>query len=206
MCNRVAFERTRGMASPLSHAALKEMKMIRNSWKNRFAALSLGLFAFPVSAMAADKLTGDIKGSDGAPHGTVEITEAPKGVILRIAATGLTPGWHGVHFHEKGDCTPPSFKSAGGHIHPHGVTKPVHGLLNADANDSGDLPNIYVATDGSVTVELYSPLVSVSGNGGRPALLDADGSSLVIHAKPDDYQTQPIGGAGDRVACAVLAK
>jgi Cu-Zn family superoxide dismutase len=180
--------------------------MITISRRNQLSALGLGLLALPVSALAADKLTGNIKGSDGTPHGTVEITEAPKGVILRITATGLTPGWHGMHFHEKGECTPPTFKSAGGHIYPHDVTTRVHGLLNASANDSGDLPNLYVAADGSVTVELYSPLVSFHGNGGRPALLDADGSALVIHAKPDDYQTQPIGGAGERVACAVLGK
>lgn len=176
------------------------------SCKTMMAALGLGLLALPVSALAADRLTGDLKGSDGASHGTVEVTEAPKGVILRITATGLTPGWHGVHFHEKGTCAPPAFKSAGGHVHAHDIAKPVHGLLNANANDSGDLPNIHVGTDGTATVELYSTLVSFKGDGGRPALVDADGSSLVIHVKPDDYQTQPIGGAGDRAACAVLAE
>ncbi|GBQ31219.1 Cu/Zn superoxide dismutase [Gluconacetobacter sacchari DSM 12717] len=168
------------------------------------AALGAGLLALPVSALAADRLTGDLKGSDGAAHGTVEVIDAPKGVILRITATGLAPGWHGVHFHEKGSCTPPTFKSAGGHVHAHDVAKPVHGLLNANADDAGDLPNIHVDPDGTATVELYSTLVSFKGEGGRPALIDQDGSSLVIHAKPDDYQTQPIGGSGDRVACAVL--
>ena len=168
--------------------------------------LGLGLVMLPVAAVAADKITGDLKGVDGATHGTVEVIDAPKGVILRVSATGLTPGWHGIHFHEKGDCTPPTFKSAGGHVHAHDVGKPVHGLLNANASDAGDLPNIYVGPDGAVTVELYSTLVSANGSGARPALLDADGSSLVIHANPDDYQTQPIGGAGERIACAVLGQ
>jgi Cu-Zn family superoxide dismutase len=77
-------------------------------------------------------------------------------------------------------------------------------LLNPDANDSGDLPNIYANADGSATVELYSTLVSLNGGGDRPALLDSDGSALVIHAQPDDYKSQPIGGAGDRVACAEI--
>lgn len=159
--------------------------------------LAAGLFCV-LPAMAG---TSDLKGADGASHGTVTVTAAPKGVILRIAATGLTPGWHGAHFHEKGDCGEPKFTSAGAHVH---AAMPVtHGLLNAQASDFGDLPNIHVGADGTATVELYSTLVSLDGSAG-PALMDADGSALVIHAKPDDYSSQPIGGAGDRVACAVL--
>jgi superoxide dismutase, Cu-Zn family len=114
----------------------------------------------------------------------------------------LPPGWHGMHFHEKGDCSDPGFKNAGAHVHT--KTPVVHGLLNSDENDSGDLPNLYVAPDGTATVELYSTFVSLKGEGGRPALLDADGSALVVHASPDDYKSQPIGGAGARIACAVI--
>jgi Cu-Zn family superoxide dismutase len=156
----------------------------------------------PALAVAADTASGELMGSDGAARGTVRVTAAPAGVVLRIEAKGMTPGWHGVHFHEKGDCSAPKFTSAGGHVHA--ATPVVHGLLNTEANDSGDLPNIYVGADGSTAVELYSTLVSLKPGGKLPALLDADGSALVIHANPDDYQTQPIGGAGDRVACAVL--
>ena len=153
-----------------------------------------------VSAQAAG---GNLIGAGGAPRGTITVTGAPKGVILRIEASGLTPGWHGVHFHEKGDCSDPKFTSAGSHVHS--MTPVVHGLLNATANDAGDLPNIFVGPNGNVTVELYSTLVQLTGGDAmHPALLDADGAALVIHANPDDYTTQPIGGAGDRVACAVI--
>jgi superoxide dismutase, Cu-Zn family len=169
------------------------------------AALACGAtLAFPLSAYAADSVTGTIMGSDGADHGTVQVTAAPRGVILRIQAKGLAPGWHGTHFHEKGDCTPPKFASAGAHVH---ATMPmVHGLLNDKANDAGDLPNIYVNADGTATVELYSTMVSLKPDDSArvPLLRTADGASLVIHANPDDYLTQPIGGSGDRVACAVL--
>jgi Cu-Zn family superoxide dismutase len=127
---------------------------------------------------------------------------APKGVILRIEAKGLTPGWHGMHFHEKGSCTDDKFASAGGHVHS--MTPVVHGLLNADANDAGDLPNLYVAADGTATTEVYSTLVTVKGDASHAALLDADGAAVVIHGNPDDYATQPIGGAGVRIACAVI--
>jgi len=132
----------------------------------------------------------------------VTVTPAPNGVLLRIEAKGLPPGWHGMHFHEKGDCGDSAFKNAGAHVHA--KTPVVHGLLNAEANDAGDLPNLYVAADGTATVEVYSTLVSMKGEGGRAALLDADGSALVIHASPDDYKSQPIGGAGARIACAVV--
>ena len=80
----------------------------------------------------------------------------------------------------------------------------VHGLLNPKADDAGDLPNIWAGADGTAHAEVYSTLVSVGGAGKRPALADADGSALVVHANPDDYTTQPIGGAGARVACAVI--
>lgn len=164
--------------------------------------LLASVMAVPSLACAADHVTGELKGTDGVSHGIVDVTGAPKGVLLRLQVQGLTPGWHGIHFHEKGSCAAPKFTSAGAHVHA--ATPVVHGLLNADANDAGDLPNLYVGADGTATVELYSTLVSLKGSGGLPALMDGDGASVVIHAKPDDYQTQPIGGSGDRVACAVL--
>ena len=146
---------------------------------------------------------GELKGPDGAAHGTVTVTAAPKGVVLRIDAKGLKPGWHGVHFHEKGACSDPKFTSAGEHVHA-GGTPVVHGLLNPQANDAGDLPNIHVGADGTATAEFYSTLVTMKGGSATPALMDADGSAVVIHANPDDHRSQPIGGAGDRVACAVI--
>jgi superoxide dismutase, Cu-Zn family len=146
--------------------------------------------------------TSPLKSTSGSVVGQITVTPAPNGVLLRIEAKGLTPGWHGMHFHEKADCSDAAFKNAGAHVHA--KTPVVHGLLNADANDAGDLPNLYVASDGTATVELYSTFVTLNGDGSHPALLDADGSALVIHANPDDYKTQPIGGAGARVACAAI--
>jgi Cu-Zn family superoxide dismutase len=162
----------------------------------------LGTSAVLSAATNPASRTAAIKNPSGHTIGHVTVTEAPHGVLLRIEAKDLKPGWHGVHLHEKADCSDKAFKNAGGHIHPGG--KAVHGLLNPDANDSGDLPNIDVDSQGKLKVELYSTLVSFNGEGGQPALLDADGSALVIHAKPDDYHSQPIGGAGGRVACAEI--
>jgi len=165
------------------------------------ALLALGIATGTAGAEPVSR-SSNLMGSDGAVIGKITVTDAPHGVLLRISAEGLKPGWHGLHFHEKADCQGPSFKSAGAHVHS--TTPVTHGLLNTQANDDGDLPNLYVAADGTVMVELYSTLVSLQGAGNRPALLDADGSAVVIHANPDDYMSQPIGGAGDRVACAPI--
>jgi Cu-Zn family superoxide dismutase len=162
-----------------------------------------GLAISTLTLLPVQAATGNLVGPGGTARGTITVTGAPKGVILRVEAIGLSPGWHGMHFHEKGDCSDMKFTSAGAHVHS--ATPVVHGFMNDQANDAGDLPNLYVSADGSAMVELYSTLVSLSGgDAAHPALMDADGAALVIHANPDDYRTQPIGGAGDRVACAVI--
>jgi Cu-Zn family superoxide dismutase len=174
----------------------------------RYSLAVLALLATPVMAQtpaplpASDTLTGKLAGPDGAEMGSVTVKPAPNGVILRVEAKGLTPGWHAMHFHEKASCSDEKFASAGGHVH--NMTPVTHGLLNAEANDAGDLPNIFANADGSATAEVYSTLVAARTGGKLPALMDGDGSSVVIHAMPDDYSTQPIGGAGVRVACAAL--
>ena len=166
-------------------------------------AIVLGVAtALAAPAAAGNVQPGQIVGPGGKALGSISVTEAPRGVILRIEAKGLTPGWHAIHFHEKADCSDAKFQKSGGHVHNE---KPlVHGLLNENANDSGDLPNIYAGADGAATAEVYTTLVSLSGAGDRTALKDADGSALVIHANADDHKSQPIGGAGDRVGCAII--
>jgi superoxide dismutase, Cu-Zn family len=149
-------------------------------------------------AAAADSLSAPLTGAQG----TVTATAAPNGVLLRVEARGLTPGWHGIHFHEKGTCGDAGFKASGAHVHD--ATPAVHGLLNPQATDKGDLPNIYAGADGRATAEVFSPLVRLRGGGAGLTLADVDGSAVIIHANADDHTTQPIGGAGDRVACAVL--
>ncbi|QEH95421.1 superoxide dismutase[Cu-Zn] [Gluconobacter thailandicus] len=166
------------------------------------AFLTIGLVATPSLAFSAETATANLIDASGKPAGTVRVTDTPKGVLLHIEAKGLTPGWHGIHFHEKGDCAAPKFTSAGAHVHT--AKSVIHGVLNDNANDFGDLTNIYAAPDGSASAEIYSTFVSLRGASSRAALLDADGSSVVIHAQADDYKSQPIGGSGARVACGVL--
>lgn len=152
--------------------------------------------ALTASAALADPVTVELKTGAGASAGKVTLTEAPKGVLLKVEAKGLAPGWHGLHFHEKADCSKADFTSAGAHTH--GSEKAVHGLLNAAANETGDLPNLYAGADGVGYAEVFTSLTTLK------ALKDADGSALVIHANPDDHTAQPIGGAGPRVACGEI--
>lgn len=150
--------------------------------------------ALTASSVQAQTATADLRNGAGDMIGKISLTSAPKGVLMRIEARGLTPGWHGLHFHEKADCSKADFTSAGGHTH--GAGERVHGLLNAAANETGDLPNLYVDSHGIGMAEVFAGLTTLA------ALKDADGSAVVIHANPDDHTSQPIGGAGPRVACA----
>ena len=163
-------------------------------------AIAAAAIALPALAAPAS-VTVPILGPKGEAMGAAILTAAPHGVLMRVEAKGLTPGWHGLHFHEKADCSSADFKSAGGHMHD---SAPVaHGLLNPDATETGDLPNLFAGGDGVANAEVFSSFVSLSREGRAP-LLDLDGSALIIHASPDDHLTQPIGGAGARVACAVI--
>ena len=120
---------------------------------------------------------------------------------MSVDVGGLPPGPHGIHLHAMGSCTP-DFKAATGHVNP---GKVAHGLRNPDGPDNGDLPNLYAAADGTARVEFFTTRVSVAG-GEMPALLDEDGSAVIIHENPDDHMTQPIGGAGGRIGCGIVSK
>ncbi|HAC59193.1 MAG TPA: superoxide dismutase [Rhodobiaceae bacterium] len=150
--------------------------------------------------------TGTFKAQGAADIGTADLAEGPDGVVIRVNVEGLTPGWHAIHFHDTGDCSDEGFKKSGSHVH-HDEKDP-HGLLNPEGPDDGDLPNIHAAEDGAVNAELYSDRVTLTATEAddRAFLLDENGSALVIHEGPDDHKSQPIGGAGGRVACAVIEK
>lgn len=151
-------------------------------------------------APAPTVVKSELIGNDGKPAGTAVVTGTERVTIVRLvlAPGALEPGWHGIHFHAVGDCSDTEkFLASKAHVNHGGKA---HGLLNPDGPDQGDLPNIFAVADGSVTAEVSSPVGLVGPNG----LVDADGFALVVHAGPDDHASQPIGGAGARVACAVF--
>ena len=143
--------------------------------------------------------TAVLKGIDGKEHGTVRFETAQTGVVIRASFTGLPPGTHGIHIHEKGACEP-DFEAAGGHFNPTGAA---HGILDEDGPHVGDLPNIHVPENGELTIEFFAPLLTLSA-GTEQALLDQDGAAVVIHSGADDYKTDPSGNSGDRIACGVI--
>ena len=156
-----------------------------------------------VSQTPAAPMTVTFAGGDGSARGSATLTPGPNGVLIRLAVTGLTPGWHGIHLHKVGLCEGPGFTTAGSHVNSGAMQ---HGLMNAMGAEDGDLPNIHADATGAVVAEMLASKVSIAGEGGRPALRDTDGSAIVIHAMPDDLTTPPIGGSGARVACAVVPK
>ena len=140
----------------------------------------------------------------GATSGQIVVKNAPEGILMRVDLKGLSQGWHGIHLHQIGDCsdTQAGFKASGGHVDP---ANAAHGLLNPEGYELADIPNIYANADGRATAELYRGALSLqSTDDSRTALLDADGFAVVVHENADDHFTQPIGGAGGRVACAAL--
>jgi Cu-Zn family superoxide dismutase len=147
------------------------------------------LVAGAALAQAPAPATTRIQAPDGRVIGQAAFRAASDGVLLQVRIEGLTPGWHGMHFHATGDCSDPKFQNSGGHIN-HAAMKAAHGLLNPGGPDMGDLPNLYVHSDGTGQAQAFTDLVKWSD------LTDADGSALVFHASADDHTTQPIGGAG----------
>lgn len=141
--------------------------------------------------------------AEGQRVGRAVLTQGPTGLLIRVEAEGMSPGWHGAHIHQTGQCEG-AFQTAGGHVHGGEGGKP-HGLLSAEGPDDGDLPNVHADVTGRVMAEVFTPRARLSATGPGAWLLDADGSAIVVHANADDHTTQPIGGAGARVACGVIA-
>jgi Cu-Zn family superoxide dismutase len=174
--------------------------------RNRFwlLALSAAALALASPASAEDKTSparkaqAVLKDASGKEVGTAIFSTTPSGALLDLNLTAIPLGVHAVHVHAVGKCDGPDFKSAGPHFNPD-QTK--HGILSPEGPHAGDLPNLHVPADGKLEVEILDPVVTLSQ---EAALLDADGSSIVIHAGPDDYTTDPAGNSGDRIACGVI--
>ena len=137
----------------------------------------------------------------GSGVGSIEPSESAKEVTLKLTINRLPAGTHAIHLHEVGRCDPEvGFATAGAHWNPAGRK---HGRDNPAGSHLGDLANIEVSGSGNTTTTVV--LAGIRYGAGDHKLADADGTSIVIHAKPDDYKTDPSGDSGDRVACAVLA-
>ena len=138
--------------------------------------------------------------ADGSEAGSVILEETTNDVIVTVAVSSLPPGAHGIHIHASGMCDAPLFEAAGDHWNP---TSRSHGKDNPQGAHMGDLLNIEIGANGTGSRRLLIPAAKLRE--GPTAIMDADGASLVIHADPDDYKTDPSGNSGSRMACAVIS-
>ena len=158
-----------------------------------FACVVLAGSAFAAQGKAVIKATA----VDSNVSGDVALTEANGGLTVEVKVANLSPGKHGLHFHEKGSCDDIG-KAAGGHFNPDGVS---HGYLPKDGHEhahAGDMGNIEVGSDGTGTLKIFLPGVLL--NEGKYAVL---GKSIILHEKEDDFG-QPTGNAGGRIGCGII--
>jgi superoxide dismutase, Cu-Zn family len=174
------------------------MRQLHSVWAAVASAFMLAAMAHPVLAVG-ETANAAIKLAAGADAGVVTLTEGTAGVLLKFELKGLPAGAHAVHVHESGKCEG-DFATAGGIYNPLGAK---HGFLHDEGPMAGDLPNIFAAADGAVVAEVLSPFLTLSKEA-EESLFDGDGAAIVITEKPDDYQADPDGGAGARIACGVI--
>jgi superoxide dismutase, Cu-Zn family len=151
------------------------------------------------SVSAATAIMYDL---NGAPIGTAQLWQDQSGVVsVDIASIALPAGTHGIHFHAVAKCDggATAFSTAGAHYNPLGKE---HGLSNPAGPHAGDAPNIVIPASGVGTVAFTTNRVTLTP--GTTSLFDADGSSIVVHANPDDQTSQPSGNSGARIACGIV--
>jgi Cu-Zn family superoxide dismutase len=132
---------------------------------------------------------------DSKVSGVVTFTVKGDAIELAGVVTGLTPGKHGFHVHEFGDLNSADGMATGGHFNP---DKEKHGGPHAKERHVGDLGNIEADENGKATLKMTDKLLALSG---AHSII---GRGLIVHAKADDFTTQPTGDAGGRVAQGVI--
>jgi superoxide dismutase, Cu-Zn family len=184
-----------------------DMTLVPQAIRSFVPVLAIAAFAAAPPALnaqegpAAATTSATLKNADGKTMGKADLTNTPNGVIIALHLSGVQAGEHAFHVHTTGTCEAPSFKSAGGHFNP---TNASHGMESPGGPHVGDMPNLHVPDSGTLDIEVFVSDASLGG--GTNNLLDNDGAALVLHAKGDDYRTDPAGAAGDRIACGVITQ
>ena len=136
--------------------------------------------------------------SGNTASGTVGLAQMGDGSVeVTVRLTGVPPGVHGFHIHEKGDCGD-NGNAAGGHFNP---TAAPHGAPDADPHHAGDFGNVTADESGNVNTRFTTRSITVA-----EGATSAVGRAVILHANRDDLTTQPTGDAGGRIACGVVTR
>jgi Cu-Zn family superoxide dismutase len=165
--------------------------------------MALGLNCAPALAARKAHAVARLVNRDGKPAGTVDFAAVTRGVLVTFDLQGLAPGPHAIHLHTSGNCDAKTgFTSAGPILTL--IPGKQHGLLAEGGPMAGDLPSQFAGADGRLHASTLTSGFSL-GNGKR-SIFDRDGVAVIVKARGDDYRTQPIGNAGDRIACGVVIR
>lgn len=167
--------------------------MTRPMLSSAIAALAL---CAPVAAHAQSALATLEPTAGNSAKGTVAFEQRGDKVFIDAKLSGLAPGGHGFHIHEKGDCSSSDGASAGGHFDP--TAKP-HGNPFSAEHHAGDMPALVADPLGNATLQAELAPMSVGGGA-----TDIVGKAVIVHKDVDDFTTQPTGNSGARVACGVV--
>jgi Cu-Zn family superoxide dismutase len=165
--------------------------------------LALLLLGLPAGAAQKAKAVARLASLQGKPVGTVEFSALNHGVLITFDLQGLPPGAHAIHLHTAGNCNAKTGFTAAGPILSLTPGKQ-HGFLAEGGPLAGDLPNQFAGADGRLHASVVTNSFSL-GNGKR-SIFDRDGVAVIVDARGDDYRTQPLGNAGDRIACGVVVR
>ncbi|GAB4074212.1 hypothetical protein GCM10028778_17150 [Barrientosiimonas marina] len=145
-------------------------------------------------------IEADLENGDQESVGTAKLEEKADGVNVTLKGENLPKGTHAFHIHAKGACEAPDFKSAKGHYNPDDTD---HGFDTPNGPHAGDMPNIEVGENGTVTQSFLVRDVTLDKDDDHSLTADG-GTALVIHEGADDGESQPSGDAGNRLACGVI--
>ncbi len=135
--------------------------------------------------------------ADAEVSGKVSFIQTGEGVVVVANIAGVSPGLHGFHLHEKGDCSAADFTSTGGHFNPTGDP---HGGPDDAIRHAGDFGNIFVEEDGTGRLELLTNMLTVEPGAENTVI----GRAVILHEGEDDLESQPTGAAGARLACGTV--